>query len=328
MRNKLIYCFLIFIVFKTSFAFSIDPCKKVNADTSYTLNSAYNKLIKEYPFIKIPEISSVDSVKISENIKYSETEGRSLNLDLYTPLENKKNLPIVILIHGGGWSSGNKEMNKPIAVYLAKNGFICASVEYRLSPEELYPAGMYDIKASIKWIRQNANSFGADKNKIAIMGFSSGAQMASLAAATNNTSKFLSNYQDSTLIDVQAVINIDGILAFIHPESEEGIDKPGKLSSATRWFGVSKTEGVDTWQDASPLTHACNTFPPVLFLNSKYPRFHAGRDDLISKLDSMNIYSEVHTFSDAPHSFWLFEPWFSNTIAYSVKFLIKVFQNE
>jgi pectinesterase len=58
------------------------------------------------------------------------------------------------------------------------------------------------------------------------------------------------------------------------------------------------------------------------------PDFMAGRDDLISKLDSMNIYSEVHTFSDAPHSFWLFEPWFSNTIAYSVKFLNKVFQNE
>lgn len=328
MRNKLIYCFLIFIVFKTSFAFSINPCKKVNADTSYTLNSAYNKLIKEYPFIKIPEISSVDSVKISENIKYSETEGRSLNLDLYSPAENKKNLPAVILIHGGGWSSGNKEMNLPVAIYLAKNGFVCVSVEYRLSPEELYPAGMYDIKASIKWIRQNANSIGADKNKIALMGFSSGAQMASLAAATNNTSKFLSNYQDSTSIDVQAVINIDGILAFIHPESEEGIDKPEKLSSATRWFGVSKAEGVDTWQDASPLTHACNTFPPVLFINSKYPRFHAGRDDLISKLDLMNIYSEVHTFSDAPHSFWLFEPWFSNTIAYSMKFLNKVFQNE
>jgi len=222
----------------------------------------------------------------------------------------------------------NKEMNKPVAIYLAKNGFICALVEYRLSPEELYPAGMYDIKASTKWIRQNANSFGADKNKIAIMGFSSGAQMASLAAATNKTSKYLSNDIDSTSIDVQAVINIDGILAFVHPESEEGNDKPGKLSAATRWLGFFKSERADIWHEASPLTHACNTFPPVLFINSKYPRFHAGRDDLISKLDSMNIYSEVHTFSDAPHSFWLFEPWFSNTIAYSVKFLNKVFQNE
>ena len=115
---------------------------------------------------------------------------------------------------------------------------------------------------------------------------------------------------------------------FIHPESEEGIDKPGKLSSATRWLGAPKNENADIWKDASSLIHASNTFPPILFINSKYPRFHAGRDDLITILDSLNIYSEIHVLSDAPHSFWLFEPWFSKTIDYSLKFLNKILKND
>ncbi len=328
MKNKLTYYFILILIFLNYYAFPDNYEKKLPVDTSYNLTSAFNKLITEYPFIKIPELNFKDSVKTTGNIEYSEINGRSLTIDLYTPYENKKNLPVIILIHGGGWSSGNKKMNEPVAICLAKNGFICASVEYRLSPEELYPAALYDIKASIKWIRENANSIGADKNKIALMGFSSGGQIASLAAATNKTSKFLFYNLDSTLIDVQGLINVDGLLAFIHPESEEGIDKSGKLSSATRWFGFSKEERADIWQDASPLTHAGNTFPPILFINSKYPRFHAGRDDLISILDSMNIYSEVHTLSDAPHSFWLFEPWFSVTLDYSVKFLNKIFRND
>lgn len=328
MRNKLTYYFILVFIFLNFNAFPDNNEKKLPVDSSYTLNTAYNKLIKEYPFIKIPELRLRDSVKITGNIKYSEINGRSLSLDLYSPAENKNNLPVVILIHGGGWSSGNKEMDESIAIYLAKNGFLCASVEYRLSPEVLYPAAMYDIKSSIKWIRENADSIGIDKNKIALMGFSSGAQMASLAAATNKTSKFLFNNLDSTLIDVQAVINVDGVISFIHPESEEGIDKPGKLSSATRWFGVSKTERADIWKEASPLSHACNTFPPILFINSKYPRYHAGRDDLISILDSLNIYSEILVLTDAPHSFWFFEPWFSKTIDYSLKFLNKLFKND
>jgi len=61
--------------------------------------------------------------------------------------------------------------------------------------------------------------------------------------------------------------------------------------------------------------------PPVLFINSALPRFHAGRDSVISILNKHHIYSEVHTIPNTPHPFWLFHPWFEPTVKYMVDFL-------
>jgi pimeloyl-ACP methyl ester carboxylesterase len=118
------------------------------------------------------------------------------------------------------------------------------------------------------------------------------------------------------------------VLCFIHPESSEGLDRPGKPSAATRWFGTNKSESKTLWDEASALYHADKNTPPVLFINSQHPRFHAGRDDMIKILDSLNIYNEVHTLPDTPHTFWLYHPWFLETAQLVDAFLEKQFRNE
>jgi pectinesterase len=144
--------------------------------------------------------------------------------------------------------------------------------------------------------------------------------------ATNTINKFEgnNNCQPNSSDFVHAVIDIDGILAFIHPESGEGDDSK-RVSAATNWFGYSKTENPALWQEASPLTHAGKHTPATLFINSSVDRMHAGREDYIKKIKEYNIYSEVKTFEDAPHSFCLFDPWFQPTIKYIDVFLKKVF---
>jgi hypothetical protein len=84
----------------------------------------------------------------------------------------------------------------------------------------------------------------------------------SFYGATNNMTEFegmgsIRNIQDL----VNAVIDLDGTLAFIHPESGEGDDSK-KTSSATYWFGYSKTENPDLWKQAAPLTHVGNIARP------------------------------------------------------------------
>jgi len=64
--------------------------------------------------------------------------------------------------------------------------------------------------------------------------------------------------------------------------------------------------------------------PPIQFINSSIPRFHIGREEVIEKLKAYSIHSEVKAFQDAPHSFWLFDPWFERTGKYVVEFLDKV----
>ncbi|HEY0176848.1 MAG TPA: alpha/beta hydrolase, partial [Pedobacter sp.] len=123
---------------------------------------------------------------------------------------------------------------------------------------------------------------------------------------------------------VQAVIDIDGTLSFVHPESGEGNDSRS-ISAATYWFGYPRKEKPELWEEASPLTYAGKDTPPFLFVNSSIDRMHAGRNDLIKILSENGTYSEVHTFPDSPHTFCLFEPWFNPTVDYISAFLKKVF---
>jgi pectinesterase len=122
------------------------------------------------------------------------------------------------------------------------------------------------------------------------------------------------------------VIDMDGLLAFIHAESGEGDDSK-RTSAATNWFGYSKTENPELWKQGSPLTHIGSHTPPTLFINSNVARMYAGRDDYIKILDEYNTYTEIKYF-DAPHSFVLFEPWFTPMVKSIDAFLKKVFDRK
>jgi acetyl esterase/lipase len=126
---------------------------------------------------------------------------------------------------------------------------------------------------------------------------------------------------------VNAVVDIDGTLSFDHPDGGEGDDSK-RISAATYWFGYPKKENPVLWKAASPLSYVSSKTPPTLFLNSAVTRMHAGREDYIKVLDENKVYSEVHTFEGAPHSFCLFDPWFQPTVNYIDLFLKKVFNNK
>ncbi|SFU27528.1 Acetyl esterase/lipase [Pustulibacterium marinum] len=282
----------------------------------YTVATTYEKHQKEFPFIKPIVFQSSDSVKVTENVVYKTTETSALQLSIYQP-KNKKNTAVVLLIHGGGWISGSKENQQVMAEQLAKNGFSAVTVQYRLSDEAKYPAAVLDIKDAIRWVREHAKKYHFNPDQLAILGTSAGAQLATLVGVTANSNIFPS--ENTTSDAVQAIINIDGIVSFIHPEAEEG-------SYAAYWLGGSEKEHFETWKEASPLEYIDKNTPPTLFINSARPRFHAGRDAMIEKLNTYQIYSEVHTLENSPHSFWLLHPWFQPTLTYTVNFLHKTFK--
>ena len=295
-------------------------------DTSFTVRRSYQQERKYHPEITLADSALPANVRVARNIPYSApAPARNLLLDVYSPANASGKLsPGILMIHGGGWRSGDRSHNNTLAGQLAAKGFVAVPVEYRLSTEALYPAAVHDLKAAIRWMRANASTYGIDTNRIAVLGFSAGGQLAALIGTTNENTAFERKESNVTYSSaVQAIVDIDGVLAFIHPESAEGNDSKS-ISAGTYWFGYTKAEKPEVWQEASALNHIDKHTPPILFINSSVSRMHAGRDDLIGKLNKFGTYSEVHTFADAPHTFMFFNPWFTPTLTYITNFLHRV----
>jgi acetyl esterase/lipase len=291
-------------------------------DTSFNNYTAFLSAKKQYPDIKMVNYMPSAKVKEWRDITYINSANGPLHLDIFGPEKSKK-APAVLIIHGGGWRTGDRSQHLPLAVELAKAGYMAITVEYRLSTIALYPAAINDIKEAVRWTRINANKYNIDRSKVAILGFSAGGELAAYIGATSDDPNLTGDVGKLThSTGVNAVIDIDGILSFTHPESAEG-DDSRSISAATYWFGYGKKERPELWTSASSLTYADKMRVPILFLNSSAARMHAGRDDMIKILIKNNIYTEVHAF-DAPHTFCLFEPWFTPTVKYSVDFLNKV----
>lgn len=295
-------------------------------DSSYSLQKELEKHRKNHPGIQLVKEGQHKEVTILKNILFCKTPERELKLDIYLPPKHSgRKKTAILFIHGGGWRSGDKNMHAALLEKLAADGYVCFSPEYRLSTEALYPAAIHDIKSAIRWIRTHTKKYGIHPDRIIAAGHSAGGELAAFMGSTNGNLLFEGNgCYPGVSSRVNAVIDLDGTLAFIHPESGEGNDSL-KTSAATYWFGYSKKERPDIWKEAAPLTHAGNHCPPTLFINSSVNRMHAGRTDYIRILDSCGIYSSVKTFENSPHSFCFFEPWFTPTITEMKNFINRVF---
>lgn len=326
-RSKISFSILLFLVSHHLFAQLMEP-KSIPRDTSFTPYQAWIKIIKDFPEARIVKSQLPEGVMAENNLVYTTLPdtpfgNRELHLDLFRPGKTGK-YPALILIHGGGWRSGNKSMQAPMAQQIAVHGYVTAVVEYRLSPEALYPAAVYNIKAAIRFLRANAQKYNIDPERIAISGSSAGGQLAALIGMTSEVKKFEGKEgNNSVSAKVQAIIDMDGILDFTDPNESAKDDDPAKRSAGAWWFGATFKEAPEKWIEASPIRYAGKDTPPILFINSALPRFHAGRDRVISMINKFGIYSEVHTIPDTPHPFWLFHLWFDPTVEYMLAFLDK-----
>src|SRR5258708_6983166 len=118
-------------------------------------------------------------MKTRMGIAYAAEETPEL-LDVYHPDDGAKRSAVVML-HGGGWRVGTRADLAPHAEALVKRGFTAVVADYRLMPAHPWPAQIRDTRAAIKWIRVNADSLGLEPDRIAALGYSSGAPLAAVA---------------------------------------------------------------------------------------------------------------------------------------------------
>jgi acetyl esterase/lipase len=108
--------------------------------------------------------------------------GNDLVLDLYRPASATRPLPVVVFLHGGGWSGGTRTTGPDFKRFFAQDGFAMVSIEYRLTPSVTFPTDVEDVKTAVRWLRANAAKYNLDGARIGLWGTSAGGHLASVAA--------------------------------------------------------------------------------------------------------------------------------------------------
>ena len=143
------------------------------------------------------------------NIPYGDAGRRNL-LDLYRHRAHPSGGPVLIHLHGGGYTRGRKNSQSlPLLYRLASQGWVCVSANYRLRPAAQHPDHLIDLKQVIAWVRAHGHEYGADPTLLFVAGSSAGAHMASLAALTPNDPAFQPGFEDADT-SVTAAIGLNG----------------------------------------------------------------------------------------------------------------------
>lgn len=118
---------------------------------------------------------------LTSDIEFAKPSGVSLTLDAFVP-EGDGPFPCAILVHGGGWTKGDKNtFITPLFKPLSESRFTWFSINYRLAPEHKYPACLEDVEAAIRWVRAHAKEYKVDPKRIALIGESAGGHLVSMA---------------------------------------------------------------------------------------------------------------------------------------------------
>lgn len=158
-----------------------------------------------------PYANQITNIEESNKVKVAVDGYEDAEITFYSPQVEKDNLPVIMYIHGGGWTSGNAQAVSSFAKLIASNGYIVANVDYALAPENPYPASTIQLVEVLNYIYENANQYNIDKNNIFIGGNSAGAHLSSQLGVLVSNSK----YAKTVGVDIKVPnSSIKGLLLF------------------------------------------------------------------------------------------------------------------
>lgn len=231
-------------------------------------------------------------VTVENDVIFGTTGNRDLKCDVYRPPLDGNNRPGLLIIHGGGWQSGDRSQLRYYGIQLARYGFVGMACEYRLSGEAPWPAQIHDVKAAIRWMRANANQLGIDEKKICVTGNSAGAHLSLMMGC--DSAEFEGKGGNMNVSSKCAAISAIYAPTKIHFNKNE---------TENKLLGSKGSDEIAF--KASPMNYARKDFPPTILI-------HGNADQVVQNSESFNMYHalnkagaevELHIFDGAPHAF-------------------------
>ena len=232
-------------------------------------------------------------------------EHRAQKMDIHSPEGEapESGWPALVVIHGGGWYSGNRHEDRAIRIAHDLNaaGFLCAVIDYTLatvpqfhfmeSMRQSFPRNLKDCKAAVRYLRQQAATYRIDPDRIGALGCSAGGHLAAMVASTGPEAGFEPDEGDPSVpTSVRAAVCLYGVHDF--------------AAFVTGWEGASAVDS-DICRQASPMNYIAPGNPPTLLLHGTCDEAvpYQQSEQYAAALEQAAIPSRLIIIEDAPHSF-------------------------
>jgi acetyl esterase/lipase len=206
-------------------------------------------------------------IRSEKNLAFRQTEGEPVLADMFRP-DDERVCPLVLVIHGGAWSSGDKWQVADHARELAQAGFVSVAINYRLAPMHQLSEQIADCRAALRWAESQADAWHADSQRICLWGYSAGGHLAALLAT-------------ETQPDDPAIC---AVVAGGAPCDFDFI--PQESIALAHVLGGTRQQLPEDYRQASPLTHANPHAPPFFF-------FHGQTDAIVPSSSSRRMYDRL-----------------------------------
>lgn len=220
-------------------------------------------------------------LQLTRDVEYGRGGERPLRMHLLVARERASEaLPVLVWIHGGGWSGGSRDSGLPRLIPFARQGFFCVSIEYRFSQEAIFPAQIEDCKCAIRFLRAHADKYGLDPDRIGVWGNSAGGHLVALLGTSAEVKELegTGGWAEHSSA-VQAVCDFCGPADF--PAWSVDTHR-----AVRQLFGGPLSERLELARLASPVTHASPKAPPFLIV-------HGDQDDVVPIAQSESLYQAL-----------------------------------
>jgi acetyl esterase/lipase len=234
-------------------------------------------------------------VRTERGIKFARANGKNLKLNIHSPdvaIDPSVRRPALVQIHGGGWVLGFKRYQGRLLMRrLAKRGWVCFNIDYRLSPAATWPDHLVDVKRAIAWIRDHAEEYGVDPGFVAVTGGSAGGHLTALAALTQNDPQYQPGFEDADT-SVVAAVPFYGVYDMTNRKGASVAQMESVLLAP--WvFKADMADAPEAYAAASPIDQVRKDAPPFLVVH--------GRADIVAPVqDARDFVEELREVSDQP----------------------------
>jgi len=247
--------------------------------------------------------SFVAELGLNENLPpiaalYDEVELRDgLRADVAVPAGAGPH-PVMILIHGGGWIAGSPKTHRKLGAQFAGQGYLTINVDYRLAPENPFPAGFDDCVFAAKWAAENAGRWNGDASRMAMAGDSAGGNLAAAA--------LLALASDPSAPRLRAGVLIYGVFDFA--ELIERSTNPAAAEAMARAYCADHYPAALTDPRVSPLRAIKpNAVPPCFVICGTADPLLGQSRAVAAALGQAGIPHEIHEIDEMPHAFMMMD---------------------